>query len=439
MNFDLNLMVLAFAKYEVYRLSDGRGGESIFYYYDEVTWLIGALAVIAIAWLVMRAYQRARRFRRPARSRDRKMLNRIIKIKRELSSLYLRPGFSSRIHAVGVGVLDQSRQYCIQIFINDEIEETAAGAGAETLPARYRGVPIVPISMRPAAFLSADAGAAAHAGYENGIRERRDVIVGGISGANANLAGQSGTIGYFCTVRSKWRRRKEIHLLSNSHVFADLEKGRVDEHDLILQPSPGEPGSNRAVGTLVDYTSLEFDDLAKENRVDAAIAKLWNAQPHDSVIPFVGGVTGYVKKQDVELGEGVRKFGRTTGYSEGRVASIYLDIWIQYDRTGRAAYFSDQILIEPSLSSFTQFVSKGDSGSLLVDSAQHAVGLIFAGVSDAILDQIDKSPVRLKAEPGVDQPKRIDGYGVANPISDVLDQMNIELVLEGPALLTRGE
>src|SRR5918995_270380 len=86
MNCDLNLMMLAFEKYEVYRLSDGRGGESIYYYYDEVTWLIGALAVIAIAWLVMRAYQRARRFRRPRRSRDRKTLSRVIKIKRELSS-----------------------------------------------------------------------------------------------------------------------------------------------------------------------------------------------------------------------------------------------------------------------------------------------------------------------------------------------------------------
>ena len=425
-------MALAFERYEVYRLSDGRGGESIFYYYDEVTWLIGALVVIAIAWLIMRAHQRARRFRRPSQSRDRRTLNRVIKIKREMSSRYLRPGFSSRIHAVGVGVLDQSRQYCIQIFINDDNEETGAGAGTEALPASYRGVPIVLISMRPAAFLGAGAVTTAHQGYASGIRERCDVIVGGISGANANLAGQSGTIGYFCTVKSKWRRRKEIHLLSNSHVFADLEKDRVDEHDLIMQPSPGEPGSNRAVGKLVDYTSLEFDDLAKENRVDAAIAKLWNVQPHDSVIPFVGGVTGYVRKKDVELGETVRKFGRTTGYSEGRIASIYLDIWIQYDRTGRAAYFSDQILIEPDLSKFPEFVSKGDSGSLLVDSAQHAVGLIFAGVSDAILDQIDKSPVRLKAEPGVDEPKRIDGYGVANPIGDVLDQMNIELLLAAP-------
>jgi hypothetical protein len=421
--------MLAFQKYEVYRLRDGRGGETIFYYYDEVTWLIGALAVIAIAWLVMRAYQRARKFRRPSQSRDRKTLNRVIKIKRELSSHYLRPGFSSRIHAVGVGVLDQSRQYCIQIFINDENEELWTGAGAETLPASYRDVPIVPIGMRPAAFLGGEAAAAAHPGYENGIRERRDVLVGGISGANANLAGQSGTIGYFCTVKSKWRRRKEVHLLSNSHVFADLEKGRVDEHDLIMQPSPGEPGSNRAVGMLVDYTLLEFDDLAKENHVDAAIAKLWNAHPHDSVIPFVGGVTGYVRKKDVELGEAVRKFGRTTGYSEGRVGSIYLDIWIQYDRTGRAAYFSDQILIEPDLSRFTQFVSKGDSGSLLVDSAQHAVGLIFAGVSDAILKQIDEPQASSKLEPGADQSKRIDGYGVANPISDVLERMNIELLL----------
>jgi hypothetical protein len=429
MNCDLILLTLTLGRYEVWSRSDGRGGTTTFYYYDEVTWLIGALALLFVVWLVLRAYQRARAFRRPSPTNDWKTLKRVIKIKNELSSRYLRPGLSKRIHAVGIGVLDQSRQYCIQIFISDTGEELWAGAGTETLPASYRGVPIVPVRMRPASFLASEAVAAAPDGYQKGIRDRREVIIGGISGANANLAGQSGTIGYFCTRKSKWRRRKEVYLLSNSHVFADLQKGRVDEHDLIVQPSPGEPGSNRAVATLVDYSAVAFDEFTKENHVDAAIAKLWNTHTHDSVVPFIGSVAGYVRKKDVQPGEAVRKFGRTTGYSEGRVTSIYLDIWIQYDRTGRAACFSDQILIEPDLSRFTQFVSKGDSGSLLVDSAQHAVGLIFAGVSDAILDQIDKSPARLKVEPGVDQPKRIEGYGVANPISDVLDQMNIELLL----------
>src|SRR6185295_6632405 len=100
------------------------------------------------------------------------------------------------------------------------------------------------------------------------------------------------------------------------------------------------------------------------------------------VIPLIGAIKGYVKKENVELGEVARKFGRTTGYTEGRVFSVNLDIWIRYDRTGQSAFFQNQILIEPSLPRFAKFVSKGDSGSLVVDGEQRALGLIFAGMAE---------------------------------------------------------
>lgn len=430
MTCDIALLMLAFGKHRVWGpRPDGRGGTTTFYYYDEVTWLLAALAVIVVAWFLIRAYQRRRLFRRSKTRTDRKALDRVIKIKRELSSRYLQPAFSANIHAVGIGLLEQTRQYCIQIFITDPNEELWTGAGAQTLPASYRGIAIVIVQMAPAILLSGEAGSTVADGYADGIRNRRDVIIGGISGANANLAGQSGTIGYFCRRRRKWGRSPDVLMLSNSHVFADLQKGRVDEHDLIMQPSPGEPGSNRAVGMLVDYSALEFDDVNKKNHVDAAIAKLWNAHRHDAVIPFVGAVKGYVGNKEVELGEAVQKFGRTTGFTEGLVSSICLDIWIQYDRTGLAAYFADQILIEPN-SRFTQFVSSGDSGSLLVSASQEAVGLIFAGTSNAAANEKARETSLTDAADKA-EPKRIEGYGVANPIGDVLDRMNIELLLAG--------
>ena len=429
------LLLLALGKHWWREVSDA-SGTTTYYYSDEMIWIVVALAMAWVTWFVVTRYMRARAFRRRPRPTD-YGLKQVARIKRELSSQYLRPGFSRTIHAVGIGRLPDDR-YCIQVFLNGMNEELWPGAGAAPLPNSFRGVPLVPIEMPAAVFLS-EAGSSPPSTpdqYPNGIRGRQEVIVGGISGANTNLTGQSGTIGYFCTRKSKFRRRKEIHLLSNSHVFADLQKATVDDSDLIMQPSPGEPSGSRPIGMLVDFSKLTFEDQKAPNHIDVAIARLWGAERHDPVIPLIGAVKGYVATNDIEIGEPVRKFGRTTGYSEGRVASIYLDIWVQYDRTGRAACFSDQILIEPAQSRFTKFVAKGDSGSLLVDSAQHAVGLIFAGVSDAILDQIDESTTRLKVEPGVDQPKRIDGYGVANPISDVLDQMNIELVLEQPLTAT---
>lgn len=431
MTCDVALLMLAFERYRVWGpRPDGRGGTTSLYYYDEVTWLLAALAVIVVAWFVIRAYQRRRLFRRSTTRTDRKTLDRVIKIKRELSSRYLPPGLSANIHAVGIGVLEQTRQYCIQVFITDPKKELWAGAGAETLPASYRGVPINIVQMAPASLLS-EAATAVTEGYDRGIRNRREVITGGISGANANLAGQSGTIGYFCRRRRKWGRSPDVLMLSNSHVFADLAKDRVDEQDIIMQPSPGEPGSNRAVGMLVDYSALQFDDVTKQNHVDAAIAKLWNAHPHDAVIPFVGGVKGYVGNKDVKLGEAVQKFGRTTGFTQGRVFSIYLDIWIQYDRTGRAAYFADQILIEPDSSRFTKFVAPGDSGSLLVSASQEAVGLIFAGTSEVAAKENAATSEAPSPDAAVAaQTKRIEGFGVANPIHDVLERMNIELILD---------
>ena len=402
-------------------------GTAQYYYYDETTWVVGALALAWLTWFLVSRYLRVRALRRPTRRRaDHNSFKRVARIKSELSSQYLVPGFSTTIHAVGIGRLEGSDNYCIQVFLSDPNQEIWAGAGAATLPANFRGVPVIPIELPQAGFLvNTEVSSLATASqYPNGIRERQEMIVGGISGANTNLSGQSGTIGYFCTRRTRLRRRKEIHLLSNSHVFADLRKIAVDAGDLIMQPSPGEPGSNRPIATLVNFSALQFDDLKNPNHVDAAIAKLWDTQHHQSLIPLIGAVKGYVEKKDVEIGEAARKFGRTTGYTEGRIFSISLDIWIRYDRTGQSAFFQDQFLIEPASPQFTKFVAKGDSGSLLVDAEQRALGLIFAGVSEAPQSTQTSAEIKLP-----DKLKKIEGYGVANPISEVLDRMRVELLV----------
>jgi hypothetical protein len=426
------MLLIALGKHLVWSRPNDRGGTDYYYYYDEITWVVGALALAWVAWFCVRRYRRARALRRRPRRTDYRPLKRIVKLKGELSSSYLRPGFSTNIHAVGVGAL--GGEYCLQVFISDANEELWVGSGAAALPDSYRGVPVVLIEMPAAGFLSGAglSSSAAWEQYPNGIRDPQEIIVGGISGAHTNLTGQSGTIGYFCTRKSKLPRRKEIHLLSNSHVFADLQKAKIDDGDLIMQPSPGEPASNRPVGALVNFSTLKFDGDTKEpNHVDAAIAKLWGPQPHKPVIPLIGAVKGYVEKKDVELGEAARKFGRTTGYTEGRVFSIYLDIWIRYDRTGQSAFFQNQLLIEPASPTFTKFVAKGDSGSLVIDGGQHAVGLIFAGTSEppgsAAASPKVESPAGIN--PSASKPQRVEGYGVANPISEVLDRLKIELLV----------
>ena len=428
------MLLFALEKHLMWFHQNADGGTSYYYYYDAITWIVGALALAWLIWFLVRRYRRARALRRPSQRTHFKLPKRIIRIKSDLSSRYLRPGFSGNIHAVGIGRLAGGNDYCIQVFVSDANEEIWLGAGVAALPNRYRGVPIVPIEMPMAGFLSdpAPGKAVASAPYPNGIREHQEVIIGGISGANTNLTGQSGTIGYFCTRKSKLRRRKEIHLLSNSHVFADLRKAKVDDTDLIMQPSPGEPANNRPIATLVNFSALKFETGIKDpNYIDAAIAKLWEPQPHNPVIPLIGAVKGYVMKQEIEVGEAVRKFGRTTGYTEGRIFSIYLDIWIRYDRTGQSAFFQNQFLIEPALPGYAKFVAKGDSGSLVVDEKQHAIGLIFGGMAELpeSLASLANTDAAGRVVVRTDKLQRIESYGVANPISEVLDRLKIDLLI----------
>lgn len=422
------MILFVLVRHLIWSRRNADGGTSSYYYYDEITWIVGVLALAWLTWFLVSRYRRARALRRRPRNTNYKLLKRVVRIKSELSSRYLPPGFSNNIHAVGIGLL--GGDYCIQVFISDSNNELWIGAGAATLPNSYRGVAVVPVEMPMAVFLS-EAGLglpAIAARYPEGIREHQEVIIGGISGANTNLTGQSGTIGYFCTRKSMLLRRKEIHLLSNAHVFADLRKDKADEGDLIMQPSPGEPASNRPIGMLANFSALKFDAGLKEpNHVDAAIARLWGPQRHNPVIPLIGALRGFVEKKDIEIGEPARKFGRTTGYTEGTVFSIYLDIWIRYDRTGQSAFFQNQFLIEPALPEFTKFVSKGDSGSLVVDAERHAIGLVFGGMSDATASTPALPATEANSEG--EKLKRIESYGVANPISEVLNRMRIELVV----------
>jgi hypothetical protein len=426
------MLLLVLGRHLMWSRTNADGGTTSYYYYDAFTWLMASIVLLWLTYFFVRRYLRARALRRRPRE-NRRLLNRVLKSKRELSSRYLRPGFSNTIHAVGIGKVTGDNSYCIQVFVSDANEEWSVGAGATTLPATYRGVPLVLIEMPMAEFLSGtlpDLPMQSQQ-FPNGIRERQEVILGGLSGANTNLTGESGTIGYFCTRKSKLSRRKEIHLLSNSHVFADLRRSNVDDSDLIMQPSPGEAESNRPIASLVNFSALKFADLDQPNHIDAAIAKLWAPLPHKPLIPLIGAVKGYVRKADIKLGETARKFGRTTGYTEGRVFSIYLDIWIGYHRTGQSAFFQDQFLIEPDLPQFTKFVAKGDSGSLVVDANQNALGLAFGGMAE-LPESLRESQT---AEPNtvidstLNNVKRIESYGVANPISEVLERLKIELLV----------
>ncbi|MBT8422367.1 MAG: S1 family peptidase, partial [Gammaproteobacteria bacterium] len=100
------------------------------------------------------------------------------------------------------------------------------------------------------------------------------------------------------------------------------------------------------------------------------------------------------------IGLDVQKFGRTTVMTHGYVDAVNVTVLVTYDAGD--ARFIGQIIIKPDTGN--DFSLPGDSGALIVvDGGPH-----------------DRRPVGLLFASGT-------GISVANPISDVLNELNIDI------------
>jgi hypothetical protein len=177
-----------------------------------------------------------------------------------------------------------------------------------------------------------------------------------------------------------------VYALSNNHVYADENQAAIGDN--VLQPGPFDGGLNPAdaIGTVADFEPIVFSTSAN-NVIDAAIAlsstaDLGNATPSD------GYGTPQSTTAAASINQRVRKYGRTTGSTSGRVDAINATVNVGYG-TG-VARFVNQIVIRPG-----NFSAGGDSGSLVVarggsDNGK-PVGLLFAGsVAITIANPIDE-------------------------------------------------
>ncbi|MBK8029399.1 MAG: hypothetical protein IPK17_07755 [Chloroflexi bacterium] len=131
-------------------------------------------------------------------------------------------------------------------------------------------------------------------------------------------------------------------------------------------------GSQTAGGIAVPAPVTGTALAVPENRLDAALARPLDASMFSSNIQTIGVVSG--TKEPV-LGMRVRKFGRTTEYTEGNITLINATVNIAYNTAAGAktARFVGQTITEA-------MSQGGDSGSLIVDATENkAVGLLFAG------------------------------------------------------------
>lgn len=205
-----------------------------------------------------------------------------------------------------------------------------------------------------------------------------------------------------------WVKKNDKHyILSNNHVLANSNDANIG--DRILQPGPYDGGTvaNDQIATLSEFIEIKFNEtvnpcqfanstaavlnfLAKligsksrmksvrtqaaENLVDCAIAEPLNPSDVRNEILNIGNILGV---EDATLGMGLKKSGRTTGFTTGSVQQIDVTSQVSYG-TNKTGIFVDQLMAGA-------MSQGGDSGSAVLNNDNKIVGLLFAGSSNSTI------------------------------------------------------
>lgn len=304
----------------------------------------------------------------------------------------------ARANVVGVGIARkvvggrQTDEPCVVVYVERKRPE-AELARRDVVPKALEGVRTDVVEtgrFRALGFVPPD-------GLSRTSRVRP--APGGVSIGHPRMT--AGTLGVLARTRSAGPV-----ILSNNHVLANSNDAKAG--DVILQPGPADGGRPEdGIARLTSFVPLVFDDRSlgpfgrflervlgpllswaglglkrlpagRTNLVDVALAEPLDPGGVRADILEIGRVAGTAA---AEIGLPVRKSGRTTGLTSGRVTG--LDAVVTVDYGGRSAVFRGQVVSDlPS--------KGGDSGSLIVDDANRAVGLLFAGsVVTTLLNPID--------------------------------------------------
>ncbi|KLU74524.1 hypothetical protein [Clostridium botulinum] len=205
-------------------------------------------------------------------------------------------------------------------------------------------------------------------------------VIGGYSIGVSNVRGV-GSLG--CLVTDG----RYKYILSNNHVIADLNKIPIGTP--IIQPGFDDGGkpSTDIVALLSKYIPLKTEGIitSPTNYTDCAIAKLINESIASPKIAIVGAPEGTMIPI---IDKGVRKVGRSTEMTTGRITDIDGTFHIRFD--SKRVFFEEQIVT-------TYMCEDGDSGSILLYENNYAVGLLMAsGKSHSIFNNINEVLKALK-------------------------------------------
>jgi hypothetical protein len=320
--------------------------------------------------------------------------------------------FSGLPNVIGVGVGYKTRgrqdtdEPAVIFFVDKKVPTSALGID-DIIPKRIKGKVTDVIEVGEIRFLSRT--------------ERVRPAVPGVSIAHYKVT--AGTFG--AVVRD--RETEELLILSNNHVLAnatDGNDGKCQIGDPVYQPGSYDGGTEEdQIGTLVRYIplsrfsrnvdckvasigisatnavirairphyNLRLESLGHINLVDCALALPTNPDLIGPEILEIGKVNGTA---EVVPGSRIKKSGRTSGLTEGSVKAVKATLNVNMGHGNDVVRFNDQVVAE--LKS-----QPGDSGSLILDDDNRAVGLLFAGSSQ---------------------------YTVFSPIQTVCDQLGVDVL-----------
>ncbi|WP_336605754.1 hypothetical protein [Streptomyces sp. BA2] len=186
----------------------------------------------------------------------------------------------------------------------------------------------------------------------------------------------------------------KFYILSNNHVLADSNRAQMGSS--IVQPGVFDGGQDPAdrIATLERFITIQFAPqipLERHNNVvDAALGTV-DFQDATRETYFSGAPRAWRRKANVAVGDHVKKTGRTTNISFGRIIAVDATIDVNYGTAGTAR-FKDQILT-------TNISAGGDSGSLVTSLDNVAMGLLFAGSSTVtVLNHLENVRALLRVE-----------------------------------------
>ncbi len=293
-------------------------------------------------------------------------------------------------NVIGVGVgykqvgLTRTEKPAIIVFVEKKLP-AAELSRSEKLPGKINGLETDVIEIGRVRLLERD-------------MKMRPALPGSSIGHYKISAGTFGVV-------VKDKKSGEKLILSNNHILANASNGsdkRANLGDAILQPGPYDGGrQSDKIAELVRFVPLirtaqpsdcpvaaEVANIGNwfiklirpayemrfykysstTNIVDCAVAKPVNAKLIGEDIVELGAVSGVGVAQENMW---VQKSGRTTGVTSGQVTAmgVTLKVSLSDEESG---WFSDQVVAD-------LFCQPGDSGSLIIDKENKAVGLLFAG------------------------------------------------------------